>query len=87
MRLNDLHPVIGGSGEFNELSFDCPLCGPPYRIWILMKLGGPAKDGIWKWTFDADGNVSIDPSINNHNHGRKKTCNFHCTITKGEVLP
>jgi hypothetical protein len=87
MRLADLHPdLIGTSGGLNQLTFDCPLCGPPHKIQLTMKLGGPPKDGIFGWTHDGT-NITVEPSIHNHEHGRKKQCGYHCRIINGEVTP
>jgi hypothetical protein len=92
MRLADLHPVVtaAGKGDLNELTFDCPRCGPPYRICVYMRLHGPAGNGVWAWEMGPPGqleNITVNPSIDNPNHGRKKVCGFHCTITNGDVIP
>jgi Family of unknown function (DUF6527) len=94
VRFADLNPKITGSGivGVNELSFDCPKCGKPFRVDIHCRLNGPADQAkaIWAWSGDftkpSYDSVSIQPSISNHHHGRKE-CGWHGSITNGEVLP
>jgi hypothetical protein len=59
MRLADLHPVVtaAGKGDLNELTFDCPRCGPPYRICVYMRLHGPAGNGVWAWEMGPPGQL------------------------------
>lgn len=99
MRLIDLHPHFCpiANGLF-EVTFDCPVCGVPYRVRVLARLNGPPGpdgSGIWEWTADPFSNipprpinwdsVSIGPSIHNFNHGNKKSCSAHISVSKGEV--
>lgn len=88
MKLSSLNPkMTGGCDGTNEISFDCPVCGPPYRISIRARLNGDPAGGIWRWTrrgTDWD-SITISPSISNSNHGKKKTCTCHITITNGKV--
>ncbi len=93
MQLASLNPTMAGcSGGLNEFSFDCPKCGPPYRVVVRCRLNGPsdADGAIWAWKPPKDVNanpwgLTFDPSISNHNHGRKKPCSCHVTIENGEV--
>ncbi len=79
------------------LNFTCPSCGDPYLIsvpvdwegvstmnnaahWKVTGCGPDPKEFSWN-------KISVSPSINNHHHGRKKTCSFHATITNGEIKP
>lgn len=94
MKLADLNPSITGTtGGLNELTFDCPKCGKPYRIRIVMRLNGPTggeRPGVWSWTFDENDiakGITVSPSIQNNDHGRKKSCGYHCSILNGEIVP
>jgi Family of unknown function (DUF6527) len=95
MKFSELNPKITevdwGTEMVNEIIFDCPKCGPPHRVSIHARFNQSPKDGVWGWTATwGDGrvydSVTITPSIRNHFHGHKP-CGFHCSITKGEVLP
>jgi hypothetical protein len=96
MRLAQLNPTLhwspGAKEHTHQLEFDCPRCGPPFRIMVNCSTEKMrAEGGVWKITIaeptDGDywGCVSLTPSIHNHNHGRKKPCGFHCVITDGEL--
>jgi hypothetical protein len=87
MRLKDLNfKMVGvawddGKSMVNELTFDCPKCGTPYRVSIHARLGGPSceKDGTWSWTLGNPNDfesITVAPSIRNPNHGRKKACGW-----------
>lgn len=94
MKLSDLNPQITGNSPdgVNQIIFDCPKCGKPYRILILAKFNQPhGPAGYWSWTFDVNATngydaITITPSINNPNHGRKKLCGWHGSIVNGEVI-
>ncbi len=79
MRFQDLNPKISE----NDIIFDCPKCGKPYKIWIAAKFRTPASNGTWCWDHDGE-NVTITPSILFHLHGRKP-CGWHGSVTNGEV--
>lgn len=96
-RLSELKPRMqqASSGAI-DLSFDCPLCGVPYRVCIRANVNGrtPALNGIpvWQVTVPEPPNfswdaVTVSPSINNTpgGHGRKKPCTWHGHIINGEV--
>jgi hypothetical protein len=95
VKLSLLEPVLSWSPSqtsyTHQLSFNCPTCGPPYKILVNVVLGNDLSkrpDAAWLLTFGnpTDWNsASVVPSIVNHNHGRKKKCSFHGTITSGEV--
>lgn len=76
-----------------DLSFNCPVCGPPYRIIINIEREAKASPITWQAVPLPDGpdwpeRVTIIPSIDNTaaGHGKKHpTCGFHGTITNGEV--
>ena len=95
MRLATLNPKLTWSDFGGHcLAFDCPKCGSPYRIEVHCVIGEPpGTSGWWGITLpdrpsgDGWNGVSVKPSIQNNNHGRKKECGFHCTITDGEVGP
>lgn len=79
-----------------RLSFDCPACGPPYRIDIPIILNGQGemlRPEMKKWVVTTPdlswGRTTINPSINNTpgGHGRKKPCPWHGTVTDGIVRP
>lgn len=72
----------------NEITFDCPKCGVPYKIAIFARMNGVAKDGIWSWTGVAldYSDFTVAPSIHNHTHGRKKDCGWHGWIQNGLVM-
>lgn len=81
-----------------RLQFDCPACGPPYRIDIPIILNGAkAVDArspdMPMWIVTTPGlsweGITITPSINNTpgGHGRKKPCLWHGSIINGEVRP
>lgn len=97
-RFSELRPLCGQpsvpQGWPLKLSFDCPACGPPYRIDIpivLNGVGGDLQPEIKKWTATTPDvswdRLTLTPSINNTpgGHGRKKPCTFHGTITDGIV--
>lgn len=97
-RFADLNPTCRQAPGYPiRLEFDCPACGPPYRIDIPVILngqGGNSGDpGIKRWTVTTDGlswdRATITPSIDNTpgGHGRKKPCSWHGSITNGEVRP
>lgn len=93
MRLADLNPscvagpVVQGLGTAT-LSFDCPRCGPPNRIAILV--GDTMQvDRVWKMTMPTNGDltlITVGPSINNHYHARMVPCGWHGSIVNGEIL-
>ncbi len=90
-------PETGGepTGIF-ELSFTCPVCGPPTRCSIKV---GPVLDEaahIWSGTpMPPDGatwpdRLTVSPSIGweTVGHGRHRPpCTWHGHIINGEVLP
>lgn len=80
-------PVVNGHGTAT-LSFNCPRCGPPHRIAILV--GDTVQaNRVWKMSVPRNGNltlVTVEPSINNHYHARMKPCGWHGSIINGEVL-
>lgn len=98
-RLASLHPMLTQStlarGYTHELAIDCPSCGPPYRLIIQVALNAPPPGpaGIWGLRVPSvpsgDGwdGVTMTPSFQNANHGRKKTCAVHFSIIDGEVVP
>lgn len=97
MKFSELHPEMTGmSGpedgpRYNQLTFDCPKCGPPFRIQIHCHQGEPdAKRALWHWHTSAGlygwDVMTISPSISNHHHGRRE-CGCHLSVTDGEVLP
>ena len=97
-RLLDLNPSIGKHPDKPNwwcLSFDCPTCGPPYRIAVNTIEGSPPDQtqALWSISFgdtqDIRESLTIVPSINNHRpmgHGRKKSCSWHGNITNGIVV-
>jgi hypothetical protein len=97
MKFSALNPQMTGTSDLgdgeakNELTFDCPKCGPPYRISIHCHQGEPdAARALWKWAMPPGVNdwdrITIDPSISNHHHGRKP-CGYHLSVINGEVVP
>lgn len=79
-----------------SLMFDCPVCGPPYRIqMILGAVAGDTPYGrVWAASelpgLDASWihRVTTSPSIDNTKagHGRKHpSCDFHGHIEHGEI--
>jgi hypothetical protein len=101
-RLIDLNPTFQCTVDDPRLyllSFDCPLCGAPWRTTIKARLGGPAGPaGIWAWTASPFGNVppvpldwntvTVAPSVRCEGfsaHGRKRECTAHFTIADGMV--
>lgn len=104
MRLIDLHPEFQACSvedtSLYRLSFDCPVCGRPWRITIKARLDGSAgPEGVWGWTAAPFSNipavpldwntVSVTPSIRQRRysaHGRKRECSAHFNIAGGEVL-
>lgn len=99
MKLGELHPkIMGGNIQSPiRLSFDCPLHGAPYRIDIPVVLNGVnAGPDMPKWQMSSPDppdfswdRVTVSPSIDNSpgGHGRKQPCNWHGTITNGQVVP
>jgi hypothetical protein len=102
MKLTDLHPEFQGLAshpDLYQLSFDCPLCGAPWRCTIKAMLNGdPGPQGVWAWTAAPFSNipavlldwntVTVKPSVRYEGiqaHGKKRPCNAHFTITKGQV--
>ena len=101
MKLNTLNPEFRKAfpvedDTLYEMSFDCPVCGPPWRVYIKARLGGPrGPEGVWAWTaapfgFDPSipldwNTVTITPSVKNQNHGRKRSCNGHFNVSDGIV--
>lgn len=96
-RFTDLNPRCGQhTGCAIRLSFDCPACGPPYRIDIPVVLNGQGENlqpSVPKWTATTPDvswdRITISPSIDNTpgGHGRKKPCSWHGSIIDGEVRP
>jgi hypothetical protein len=98
MKLSELNPIYRKNSDRDEysLQFDCPVCGNPYRILIIVGLTmRESKEcRVWKVSHLPDGpdwvnTVTITPSINNTTagHGRKHpTCGFHGTIVNGEII-
>lgn len=93
-RLVDLNPQMTGNATgsrgYNTLTFDCPRCGPPYVIGIAVHMPEyhkvPAQ--IPAWTLHINGGwerSTLEPSIDNPNHGRRKACGWHGHITDGQV--
>lgn len=88
-RFSDLRPSITGTlipgAGTNEITFDCPKCGPPFRVYVRANFGGPADPAkaVWAWSVE-DGEITLSPSIHNHHHGRQ-LCGWHGSITKGVV--
>jgi hypothetical protein len=93
MRLGLLNPKLSRGEPYWQLTFDCPRCGPPFRVFVCV-LPGPAPNipGVWGITLppgrelDDWSGVTLTPSIQNNHHGRA-TCGFHCSIIDGEVHP
>lgn len=93
MRLTQLNPkcVAGPTVEGHgtaTLSFDCPRCGPPHQVSVLVGETN-VTEYVWKMTVPTEGdysNITIEPSINNHYHARMKPCGWHGTIINGEVV-
>jgi hypothetical protein len=98
-RFVELRPLCGQpsnvSGWPIKLTFDCPTCGPPYRIDIPIILNGMGADlhpEVPKWNATTPDvgwdHLTITPSIDNtpSGHGRKKPCSFHGSITDGRVV-
>lgn len=80
-------PVVVGHGTAT-LSFNCPRCGPPHRILVLVGEHVIA-DHVWKMIVPTGNDltsITVEPSINNHYHARMKPCGWHGTIINGEVL-
>jgi hypothetical protein len=78
-----------------RLEFDCPVCGPPYRIDIPVVLNGEGaqlQPEVPKWTATTPDiswdRLTVTPSIDNTpgGHGRKKPCPFHGSIVDGQVM-
>lgn len=92
MKFSALNPSMTASSlpGVNDLRFTCPLCHTPYEVVIRVHRGEPdGKRGIWRWTAggpDWD-KFTLEPSVHNHNHGLRKTCGWHGSITNGDVLP
>jgi hypothetical protein len=96
-RFVELNPSCRQAPTFPiRLEFDCPACGPPYRIDIPVILNGEGANlqpEVKKWTATTPDlsweRITITPSINNTpgGHGRKKPCAWHGSITNGEVQP
>jgi len=97
MRFVDLNPQCRqASGCAIRLEFDCPVCGPLYRVDIPVVLNGDGEGlqpEVPKWKVTTVGlawdRTTISPSINNTpgGHGRKKLCTWHGSIIDGEVRP
>lgn len=97
MRLSQFNPALlwcpDGRGYSYQLAFDCPTCGPPHRIMICCRTTGEPTPGIWHITIPAEptgdgwNGLTVRPSIQNHDHGHKKTCAHHCSVVAGELLP
>lgn len=98
MRLAAFNPMLHWSpdavGYTHQLELDCPSCGPQYRLLICCVIGSPpGTAGVWGLTVSGapsgDGwdGVSLAPSFQNNNHGRKKPCAVHFSIANGEVIP
>jgi hypothetical protein len=86
MDLNQLnYKFVVTTDGCHELSFDCPMCGPPYRVWLRCRHKGPPSPGTWAWDFDGP-TITLTPSIRNNMHGRKKVCGWHGSITGGQVI-
>lgn len=91
--LKDLKPGWCGTMKdgVNQFWFTCPRCGPPYRITIYVTLDNPSPDGIWHWNHNSrhlapwEVPLTITPSIHNHHHGNKKSCDWHGTIINGVI--
>ncbi len=93
--LRDLNYKMTGADwyagtQVNELSFDCPKCGAPYRVSVYCRLNGPPEEGrgLWSWKLSNpnDGwSITLHASIRNPNHGRKKSCGWHGTVSGGIV--
>lgn len=98
-RLASLHPSltqsVGADGYTHQLALDCPSCGSVYRLVICVVLNAPppGRAGVWGLQVPAtpsgDGwdGVSMSPSFQNSNHGRKRLCHVHFSIVNGEVVP
>lgn len=80
MKFQELNPIISET----DITFDCPKCGPPHRIWIAARFNKHATDGTWFWTHNGE-SVTIVPSIYNQVHGRVP-CGWHGSIIEGEVV-
>jgi hypothetical protein len=99
VRLAALHPMLtqshGSFGYTHQLEMDCPACGPQYRmaICVVLNVPPPGRSGVWALQLPAvpsgDGwdGVTMSPSVQNSNHGRKKACTVHFSIVNGEVVP
>lgn len=91
----DFDPSTGGTAtDEYELSFRCPVCGPPTRVSIKV---GPSMDAarrVWQVTPSepfmgwADA-MSVQPSIDysTSGHGKHRPpCTFHGHIVNGKVV-
>lgn len=99
-RLATLHPtltptVLDTADYTHQLVMDCPSCGPTYPLTICVVLNAPPPGHASVWSLQlpvtpsGDGwdGVTLFPSFQNANHGRKKPCNVHFSIINGEVVP
>jgi len=97
MRLAAFNPSLvwcapSGSGLYEwQLSFDCPLCGPWYKIILCCSRVKPSSEGVW-WisipevaSGDGWNGITLTPSVNNSNHGRKKVCGYHFFLIDGDL--
>lgn len=87
VKLSTLNPQFWAIGQ---MAFDCPQCGVPHRI-IINVHGGQPNDLTRTWNWNYGGGVmdweslTLQPSIRNAMHGRKKSCGWHGNVTNGEV--
>lgn len=97
MYIKDLNILIisaGNDNATNQIIFDCPKCGIPYKIVIYANLNGPIIEGVWKWSATKSdySDFTIEPSIHNHWHGDHNyknnlmPCEWHGTILNGKIL-
>lgn len=86
MKLAELRPVVTKlTSDLYSLEFDCPTC-MINRIQVTFCLGEPRHQPPRAWgatTIDPE-RMTVQPSVSNSYHGRKR-CDAHVVITHGEV--
>lgn len=78
--------VVEGRGT-STLTFDCPKCGPPNQVSILVS-DRVIAPYVWKMIINHEDyeRITVEPSISNHYHAKMKPCGWHGSIINGEVV-
>lgn len=92
MKFSEMKPMLGWTPEFgHELKLLCPECKKQFAISVSLD-GHPKPPATWGLTLPEVGyswdEITLTPSVGNHPQARDvPKCNYHFTVTKGEVRP